>query len=749
MAAPLPPLPAIGTARIEILGPLSGSARWDEALWGSSNWALFGWFDVTPQSMNARITWGADDPSGVLTVPAAASWIVRTYDPERKLDPSNGASPLSASLKPGRAVRVTYYSPAKGTRVVRQGVIDEVDYDLVTQKGTLRGTDSVQFMVGAILPENMTGAPMTLRERAYWLIAQAGLSDLVTVERTAGDNLLTNGSFENGTVGWSTGRSFTPPANQTQPADGIKVLEIAGGTGYPKSIQQLTAVPGGTYTLKGWFLKAAGSKSPTVSIAARNVSGGQAGGSAAVLGTAAVMEWEPFSTTYTVPVDGSIGTVEADLRINSGTTAASDFVWFDGVTLEGPTGVADPQVGPLDLREQSVWQHILTAAYDALYAVWLDPEGTLRFRSFGNPNDLGLQIGGADGIPIDTLLTQASMQGVFTKVIGYDMTAPDLPVEAIDIGKAGAYGDILLKREAPVPNARWWVDSVLADRSGSGLQYVPGTLRPQTEEQFEALIALGMIDLVNLVVESVTPQVNVAARVLGGSIEANTDSGWSAQILTYIPANEWEEAEVPPVIPPPIQPPPGTTPGVVRTYAATADSRLAHSSSLDAGNGTDTNLPIGYISPYRNRGVIDFADIPFGDVVSIEKCELLLTVGANSCGAFGSEPKVKVERITGKWSEGTYSSACGFSTSNSVKYPGPGVSSSGAVTKAMPKGSGTAVSIDITAIARAWLGGSGQFGVRLISAGEDSSKYTTSVYTRHHGTAGYRPSLKMTCTVKA
>jgi hypothetical protein len=743
----LPPLPAIGTARIEILGPLSGSARWGEAIWGQSNWALYGWFDVTPQSMNARITWGADDPEGVLTVPAAGSWLVKTYDPKRLLDPSNGASPLSSSLKPGRAVRVTYHTLEKGTVVVRQGLIDEVEYDLITKQGTLRGTDVVQLMVGAKLPEGMTGAPDTLRERAYWLVQQGGLGTLVKVERTGGANLLTNGDFENGTTGWSSGRSFTPPSTQPPAIGGTKVLEIQGGAGYPKSIQQLNAVPGGVYTLKGWMLLAAGGKQPSALITARN-NGSQSGGSPAITGTSPKFEWQPFSTTYTVPLDGSITTVEADLRINSSATATGDFVWFDAVSLEGPTGVADPKVGPLDAREQSVWQHILTAAYDALYACWLDAEGTLRFRSFGNPNDLGLQIGGAAGIPIDTLVTQASLQGVHTRVVTYDMTAPEVPVEAVDIGKTGIYGDIVLHRQLPVPNARAWVDSVLADRSGSGLQYSPGTLRPQTEEQFNALIALGMIDLVNLVVESIDPTINVAARVLGGSIEANTESGWSATLATYIPGSEWEEAEAPPVIPP--EPPGGgTVPGQVRTYAATADSRLAHSSSLDAGNGMDVNLPIGYIGPYRNRGVIDFADIPFGDVVSIEKAELLLTVGANSCGAFGADPKVKVERITAKWSEGTYNSNCGFSTSNSVKYPGPAVSSSGAVTKSMPKGSGSAVSIDITAIARAWLGGAAQYGVRLISAGEDTSKYTTSVYTRHHGTAAYRPSIKLTLTKKA
>jgi hypothetical protein len=66
----------------------------------------------------------------------------------------------------------------------------------------------------------------------------------------------------------------------------------------------------------------------------------------------------------------------------------------------------------------------------------------------------------------------------------------------------------------------------------------------------------------------------------------------------------------------------------------------------------------------------------------------------------------------------------------------------------MPTSSGTAKSIDVTAIVRSWFGGSSQYGFRIASAGEDSSKYTTSIYTRHHGTTGNRPQLKLSLTVK-
>jgi len=592
----LPPLRAIGSARIEIYGPSPGSAKWDEALWDTGRWAFFDWRDVTPQSMAVRLSWGADDPVGVLTIPAAGSWIVNTYDPQRLLDPSNGQSEFATAIRPGKPIRVSYIHSTLGRQIVRQGLIDEVDFDLSALRGTLRGTDMVQLLVAAILPANQTGVPSTLRARAVHLINKAGLSTLVPVETT--------------------------------------------------------------------------------------------------------------------PVDET-----------------------------------DPPVGPISADEAPTWQHIRAAALDALYAVWMDRSGTLRFRSFGNPRDTGFQAGGADGIPISTLKTQGSLQGVYTRITAFDDGAPTVAVTAIDQEKANLYGDLPLKRDQPVPDANVWVASVLADRSGASLQYAPGTLYPQTEDALESILDLGMIDIAHLAVESVAPAINVATRVLGGAIVGDTGTGWTAELSTYVPATEWEEAEQPE---PPIPPiPPDVITGVVRTYACTKDARLAHSSSIDGGNGQDINLPIGYISPYRNRAVLGFATIPWANVVSVDKAELLVTIGAQTCGAFGSTPKVTVSRLTGSFTEGSYNVDCGFSSSNAVKYPGPAITSSGAVATTVPSNPGNSKSIDITAIVRAWFTGSAQHGLMVKSAGEDASKYTTAFYSRHHGTAGNRPSLKLTLTVKA
>jgi len=595
----LPPLPAIGSVRIEIWGPEPTSARWDQSNWDDAVWSKIDWQDITPQSMNVQLSWGADDPAGVLTVPAAGSWSIATYDPDRLLDPSNGGSPYSSSIRPGHPIRLSYINALAERKSVRVGLIDEVSYDLTARTGALRGTDLVQLLVGAKLLEGQQldlAIPATLRARAQYLIAKAGLSKLVPTEAA--------------------------------------------------------------------------------------------------------------------PVD-------------------------------------DPPVGPVLALEASVWEHILTAAYDALYAVWMNRVGTLSFRSFGDPADPGVQVGGVDGIPIDNMTTQGSLQGVFTKVIGYDATAPTVKVEAVDIEKAEIYGDIILHREQPVPNARAWVDSVLLDRAGAALQYSPGTLRPQTEDQLESILDLGMISLVHLLVDSVHPPINISARVLGGVLEANTTSGWSARLITYIPATEWEEAEAP--IIPPIEPPlpPDVITGVWREYACTEDTRIVSSSSLKAGNGVDDQIAVGYVSGYKNRMLVDFDNIPFAGVVAVEKAELHLTTSSQTCCSFGSDPKIVVERITEGWAEGSYSAACGFGTSNSTVWPGPSKTSTGAKTNTVPNGENADFIVDITTIARAWLGGSTQQGLSIKSAGEDITKYTTEFWSRHQGTAGKRPKLRLRLTIEA
>lgn len=596
----LPPLKATGNAKIQLIGPSEGSARWDEALWDSGEWASLGWAEITSVSVQAQISWGADDPAGVVTVPAAGSWALRTYDPLRKLDPSNAASNFISAIRPGAPIRIVLTEEAQPDFVVRQGVIDEVEYDLAAQTGALRGTDGVALMVGAQMLAGQhldVAMPTTLRARARYLLQKVALANLITVE-------------------------------------------------------------------------------------------------------------------------------------------------------PDPVEPPDPPVGPLTDEAASAWWHISSSAYDALYAVWLDREAVLRFRSFGAPLDRGLQAGGEDGIPVVSIKSQSSLQAIYTKVTAYDDGAPTVPITASDAKAIEIYGELLLEREKAVPDAQIWIDSVLADRAGASLQFTPGTLYPQTFEVLRGILDAGMVEILHIVAEKVNPPITANARILGGAINIDIDTGWTASFITYVPAREWQEAE-PPIVPPepeiPPEPPAGTH-RVTRYYDCIKDCRVALTSSgAKYGAGAQTELPVGSYQDWRNRVFLDFDQINFGDVVTVEKCVLELDTSTQEFVAFGSAPKIAVKRVTEGWSEGTATSP---SSSNATVYPGPSVSSSGVKTAQVSGSENAAANIDITAIGRAWQGGSVQQGVGLFSAGEDAPKYTTEFWGRAAGTTSRRPRLKLDVTVK-
>lgn len=600
----LPPLPAVLKSAIEIYGPPPGAIRWttENAVWGGANWVAIGWQNVTPQSMNARVSWGADTVMGVLSIPAAGDWSVVTYDPERILDPSNNESPFASALHPGNPVRLRFVATDGSlSRVVRQGKIDTISFNIGTFQGRMGATDGVAGLVAARIPKGTTGAPTTLRAMARWAIAKAGLSTVV----------------------------------------------------------------------------------------------------------------EP-----------------------------------DPIDIETGLPLADPPIGAGLTDEASVWLWLLTGALDCLYAVWMDNNATLRFRSFGDPRDLGLTLGGADGIAFDDLDTESALQGVYSRIIAFQTTAPTTPVSKQDAESYATFGDNFYQRDRPVPNATVWADSVLSDRSQADLTYRVGTLRPQTELQLANLIDAGMVDIAHILVDSVDPQIAIDARILGLSFEANTTSGWSAKVIAYVPGKEWENAEVPPPEPPDPTPPPLQT--VTRDYACTKDTRASLTSGgAKYGEGTGPTLPVGAWAGWRNRAFLDFTAIPWGDVHEVVSAQIRVTTSDQDKVGFGSAPKVTVKRITSSWSEGSLSSP---GSGNSTVYPGPSVTSTGQVTEAIAKGENNLEPVDCSAIVRAWApiaaGGSAQTqrGIAIFSASEDSEAATTEFWSRQHGPA---PVLRVVVKIPA
>jgi hypothetical protein len=413
----------------------------------------------------------------------------------------------------------------------------------------------------------------------------------------------------------------------------------------------------------------------------------------------------------------------------------------------------DPHVEKPVAGSVSLWGHISTAAYDVLHCAWLDKDGILKFRSFGAPNDIGLTIGGADGIPVSTIKTAASIKKVYTRIVAYD--AAGVRYEASNPEAQEVFGDLLLERKKPTPNTQAWCDALLLDRAGAALQYMSGSIYPITHDHMLALIGLNMMDVVHLVAEKVSPSFDVSVRVLGGYIKADVETGWTFELYNYIPANEWDaiielppEIEKPPPIKPPeppIIPPPEETMKVTRWYDVSADSGVGISGSTKAGQGADTVVAVGAWSGWKFRGLFKWADIPWAGVISVDKASLEVTNSDQDTVGFGSAPKVTLRRITDSWSEGTQTV---MHTSNAVVWPGPASTSTGAKTSGtLSRTEGAKYLLDCTAIARAWFTGSVQRGIEARSYGEDSGTYTIE-WVSSEGVSGSRPRLKLELTVK-
>jgi hypothetical protein len=200
---------------------------------------------------------------------------------------------------------------------------------------------------------------------------------------------------------------------------------------------------------------------------------------------------------------------------------------------------------------------------------------------------------------------------------------------------------------------------------------------------------------------------------------------WEARL--HLDATQDEIVGTPPPAEPP-PPPPATRLRATVSPAIAGDAYVVRTpSGLNAGNGAGGVILVGRLGDDNlARGLVEWAGMTFlGKNRKVVSATLTLTTRRDGCMSYGSSPKVKVLRVTGSWSEGSYnaSGGCGFATSNAVKYPGPATTTTGAVSSTVPAVDGRSVAIRIDAIAQAWLDGSAQHGLMLQGHTESSSSY--------------------------
>ena len=143
-----------------------------------------------------------------------------------------------------------------------------------------------------------------------------------------------------------------------------------------------------------------------------------------------------------------------------------------------------------------------------------------------------------------------------------------------DAPSIAKYGARPLDVDRVVPDFANWSALILADRADAGLAVTLGEVRPYSQAELAALLAIGATG--PQVVRVADDEHGDAGRRRVGIIGTRrrmTPAGWSFRYVTMIPRADWDAVQPPPVQPP--IPPPDPCHTETRTYVGLSDALLA------------------------------------------------------------------------------------------------------------------------------------------------------------------------------
>lgn len=163
---------------IELFAAVTVDSRWDRAVWDGQMWDAPAWSAVECEVLEASYQWGASSEAGVLSVPDAGAMDLRTYDPDRLLDPLSQTSPFFGSIRPGTPIRLVGKVPS--TIAAWTGFLDEASHELGSSTGKLRAVGGIAYLAQAELAEGVV-LPNTLRARVRAVVTSVGLGSVLPV----------------------------------------------------------------------------------------------------------------------------------------------------------------------------------------------------------------------------------------------------------------------------------------------------------------------------------------------------------------------------------------------------------------------------------------------------------------------------------------------------------------------------------------------------------------------------------------
>jgi hypothetical protein len=750
-----PPILSIGpgaeSVRISIYAADPDAGRWDRATWDGGAWASLGWQGVGCDVGEATYKWGAGSEAGILSTAEAGEIDLGTIDPARELDPLNAASPYYGSVRPGTPVRISGVPAGVAGAVVNPS-----------------------FELSPALTGWTPSAP-ALAEQSPIPDAPEGAYSL----RLFGDGVTVSPAVSQ-TIPVSAGLSITLSA-YARCAAGVEArlrvdgLDAAGATIASGMLMRSTTSAafvaiGGTLTVPPGvtqarlFLYIPGTPAAGLAVrfdaiswvaepllAATGFVDEASYDLASARGRIRAVDGIAYLAQAQVP-DGTVlpNTLRARVRAIVAAVGLGTIVPVEPEATTDPD--VDPPVSPHDSKSAPAWQLISNAAQDALVYVWLDPTGMLRFRSWGSFPDAAFAVGCPPGdadpaetwlLGLSTIGSTAAANAIRNRIRAYSSgTTWSAPIS--DGVSVQRYGPRPLDVDRVVPDLATWAGRILADRADAGLEVGVGMIRPYTPAELASLLSgiLAGPSVVRVRDDAHGELVDLDVGMIGATVGV-TPAGWRFSLVSMVSRVDWEAIEPEPPIPP--IPPADPWHVETRSYIATADALIALTSGgAKYGAGAATSLPVGAWQGWQYRGLVKFAPVPWAKVRAIRSATLNVRSTSQVRVGFGSSPKCQVRRITGAWNAGSSSSP---SSGNSVVWPGPTTTATGAVTASLPTGQNVDRAIRVDALVRPWapasVGGSGaaQQGLALYEA-SSSANNTGEVWPVEQGGAA-RPSLDL------
>ena len=697
---------------IQIWANSPGFARWGEALWGSGVWSTQTWISVSCQVLEVQYSWGASRALGLLSQAQGGTMQIRTYDPDRVLDPANQSSPVALDLFPGGYLRVTYQSS-----VLAIAVIDTIEYSTATKEGMLGGTDPVGVLSNISLEGPPANPPATLRAFARFLVTAAALK-YVTVEPDPpeGDppigepvdtplgtykiwDAIAQASIDALNFAWVGSdlvmrfRSHGDPVDRGLQIglDGIAPLELVTSSTADGIINDVIS---------------------------KDISGPQ--------------------TTYRVSDAASIARFGRHTLDRTTRKVPNHIVWADRVLADRSRASLEYLPASIVPTTPAQLAQLVSMQGIELVRVRLDevtPQLNVDMRSIGLQMAVdaegwrGAVLGYQSAIQWEEDTTPPPVQVLVPNIVGTLLSAATAAVQAA--------GLVLVYTEVIADGTP--VGTVLSQEPPSAVYVTVGTTVTATVAIHTVVTTVPVPNVSGVAEATATATITGAGLVLGARTTA-TNALAAGLVISTTPVAGTIVAlgsSVAYLV--------STGPvRVTRSVVSTKSALVARSNvGTYLGAGAATDLPVGLYSGYIYRSLVEF--VPnFANVTKLVSATLRLQTSTQVRIAFGSSPKVRVQRITTAWTEGTSSTP---SASNAVVYPGPSRTSTGEVVAAVTRSENATQDIDVTGLVNQWLplaaGGGGQVnrGLAIIGYTESSTSYTTEFDSDDFATAGSRPEL--------